>query len=101
METKRYKIQEPMIIASCFLLVLKGRRNFCMQQCSGKVLQRRGHLSKLGMKDRIKTGQKGIGGGRSDRKKGMEVGILLHRDWPAWSTKCGEGSDGKYSPAVG
>ena len=73
-----------------------------MQQCSGKVLQRRRHLSKLGMKDRIKTGQKGIGGRRSDGKKGMEVGILLHRGgWPAWSTKCGEGSDGKYSPAVG
>lgn len=44
------------------------------------------------MKDGLKTGQKGIGEGRSDGKKGMEVVILLHRGgWPAWNTKCGEG----------
>lgn len=54
------------------------------------------------MKDGLKTGQKGIGEGRSDGKKGIEVVILLHRGgWPAWNTKCGEGSDGKYGLTVG
>ena len=82
--------------------MLKGNRNFRRQQCSGKLLQRRGHLSSLGIKDGLKTGQKGIGEGRSDGKKGIEVVILLHRGgWPAWNTKCGEGSDGKYSLTVG
>ena len=70
---------EPLVTASRFLLELKGNRNFCRQQCSGKLLQRRGHLSRLGMKDGQKTGQKGIGKGRSDGRKGMEVVILLHR----------------------
>ena len=86
---------EPLVLASCFVLVLKGNRNFRRRQCSGKRLQRRGHLSRLGMKDGLKTGQKGIGEGRSDGKKGMEVVILLHRGgWPAWNTKCGEGVRG-------
>lgn len=93
---------EPLVTANCFLLVLKGNRNFCRRQCSGKLLQGRGHLSRMGMKDGLKTGQKGIGEGRSDGKKGIEVVILLHRGgWPAWNTKCGEGSDGKYGLTVG
>lgn len=56
------------------------------------------------MKDGIKTGRKGIGGRRSDGKKGMEVGIFLHRRRRLCllcEIKCGEGSDGKYSLAVG
>lgn len=55
-----------------------------------------GHLSTLGLKDEIKTGQKGLGGRKSGGKKSMDVGILLQRGRsPAWSAKCGKGSDGK------
>lgn len=61
METGRYQPnQEPLITASCFLLVLRGSRNFRGQQGSGKVLQRRGHLSKLGLKDWGITGKRAL-----------------------------------------
>lgn len=54
------------------------------------------------MKDRIKTGWLGTGGGRKDGKKGMEVGILLQRGgWPAWSAKCGRGMMGNTVQHLG
>lgn len=57
-----------------------------------EVLQKRGCLSKLGLKDRIKTGQKGVGGGRNGGKKCMEVGILLQRGgWPEYKVWKREG----------
>lgn len=41
-------------------------------------------------------GWEGTGGGKSGGKKGKEVGILLQRGgWPACSSTCGEGNDGK------
>lgn len=66
-------------------------RKFYRWQCS-EIFTRRGFLSKLGLKDKIKTGPKGTGGGRGAEKKGMEVGILLQkRGWPAWMWSVGKG----------